>query len=150
MPTGVYIRTKPSKRKSIYHLKLRKAYWSMMDRCYLKTDISYYLYGGRGVEVCEEWKGKINVFCKWAMENGWRVGLRLDKDIKGNGLLYSPNTCTFVSPLVNGRNKRNTIRIMYKGEMKTLGEVSEMSGIRYRLIYYKYSRKEKQYYEQLL
>jgi hypothetical protein len=125
MPTGQYKR----KPKTIYPLKLRKAYWSMMDRCYLVTDIMYHLYGGRGVIVCDEWKGKINVFCKWAIENGWREGLQLDKDKKGNGLLYSPDTCCFLTPSENASFRQNSIKVFYEGNYRTISDISKILGI---------------------
>lgn len=138
MPTGHYKR----KSKTIYPLKLRKAYWSMMDRCYLKTYIDFHLYGGRGVIVCEEWKGNINVFCKWAMENGWQEGLQLDKDSKGNGLLYSPATCCFVTPKENSNNRHNNIKILHEGKLLSVPELSELTGIKTNTIYYRYNNKK--------
>lgn len=138
MPVGCYIRTKPNKRKSPYHLKLRKAYWSMMGRCYCPKDIGYNLYGGRGVVVCEEWKGKINVFCKWAIDNGWEIGLQLDKDKKGDGLLYSPDTCSFLTQTANMLYRRNTRRFIYNGEELTIRQISEKYGISQRKLNYIY------------
>jgi len=38
------------------------------------------------------------------------VGLQLDKDIIGNGKLYSPDTCVFVSPQVNSFIKSSGYR----------------------------------------
>lgn len=143
MPAGVYERRKDwvNPRKSPYHLKLRKAYWSMMDRCYLKTDIGYPLYGGRGCIVCDEWKGKVNVFCKWAMENGWSEGLQLDKDIKGTSLLYSPEYCSFVTPIENSRTKRNSRKIEYNGELLTVCQIHEKYGVKKRKLYYQIYNK---------
>ena len=68
-------------------------YTSMMNRCYtLKT----------GATVCDEWKQKPEVFCEWALENGYVKGLHLDKDVlceeKGiSPKIYSPETCIFIT-----------------------------------------------------
>ncbi|MCL4419179.1 hypothetical protein M1146_03700, partial [Patescibacteria group bacterium] len=75
-----------------------KSIWNnMISRCYNHRNISYKNYGYVGVEVCEEWRIDFYSFYNWAIENGWQKGLQLDKDIKGNGLLYSPDNCLFVT-----------------------------------------------------
>ena len=84
---------------------LYNVYNNMINRCYDTNNKSYNDYGARGVVVCDEWKNSIDNFYNWAIKNNWELGLHLDKDIKGNGFLYSPNTCTFVTPKVNS-NKR--------------------------------------------
>lgn len=126
MPTGHYKRTP----KTIYPYSLRAAYWSMMGRCYCKKNIGYHMYGGRGVTVCKEWKGKINVFCKWATENGWAIGLQLDKDKKGNGLLYSSETCCFITPVENSNNRRDNKKFLFNGDMLTLTQISRLCGVK--------------------
>ena len=51
--------------------------------------------------VCEEWKYFSN-FLNWCLENGYRKGLELDKDILDIGnKCYSPDTCVFVSHALN-------------------------------------------------
>lgn len=79
----------------------------MKARCYGKNSSSYKIYGLRGVRVCDEWRLDFKTFYDWCIKNGWEKGLQLDKDIKGNGLLYSPETCCFVSTAENCQNRRN-------------------------------------------
>ncbi len=116
-------------RKSIYPIKVRQIYDGMKRRCYLKEGKDYPNYGGRGVVVCDEWLNNRDSFFNWAVNNGWEEGLQLDKDIKGNGLLYSPETCCFVTPTVNHRHKRNIKRYLFNNEYLTLTEISERTGI---------------------
>lgn len=78
----------------------------MKARCRDKKHISYKNYGGRGVTVCEEWQKDFFAFYNWAISSGYKEGLKLDKDIKGNGLLYSPDTCLWVSNKDNVRASR--------------------------------------------
>lgn len=80
----------------------------MINRCYDVNHKGYKYYGAKGVRVCKKWKNNPNVFVKWAEENGWKKGLQLDKDIKGNGKLYSPRTCIFVTHYVNLMNRSCT------------------------------------------
>lgn len=104
-----------------------RVWTSMKDRCYIKKAIGYKDYGGRGVYVCPEWKHSFKMFYTWAVENGWKKGLRLDKDIipKKLGIpaiIYSPETCCFVTITENNRNKRNNHVVEIFGEKKCLSE----------------------------
>ncbi len=105
-----------------------KELW-VIGRCYKNNNKAYPIYGGRGVVVCDEWKNDRVAFMDWAVENGYQIGLQLDKDIKGDGFLYSPNTCCFVTSKENNNHKRKNVCIEYKGERKTLTQLFEISGI---------------------
>ena len=55
----------------------------------------------KGTWVCEEWKLFSN-FLNWCLENGYRKGLQLDKDIIDIGnKCYSPDSCVFVNNALN-------------------------------------------------
>ena len=78
----------------------------MKQRCYDKSDPLYRFYGERGVTVCEEWRQNFTAFYDWAMANGWKYGLQIDKDILCDRLgispkIYSPETCHFISKKEN-------------------------------------------------
>lgn len=112
---------------------------SIIQRCYNPNDPGYEIYGGRGVTMCEEWRNDFKKFYDWCIENGWQKGLVVDKDIlpKQNGvisLVYSPETCSIVTPAINSRNRSNTRFVAYKGVETTIGELSEMSGLSYQTI----------------
>lgn len=99
------------------------AVWcNMKNRCYNKKVKQYENYGGRGVIVCVEWVDDFNSFFQWAVSNGWEKGLELDKDIKGDGLSYSPSTCCFVTSKINSNNRRSNKIIKHNGEEKTLSQ----------------------------
>jgi len=86
--------------------KLDPAYraWSnMLNRCY--GDKERYL-GYIDVEVCKEWLQYEN-FKDWFYSNDWE-SKDLDKDIIGNGKLYSPETCCFVTRKVNNFIMKST------------------------------------------
>lgn len=102
---------------------------NMYSRCYNESVKSYKNYGGRGVKMCEEWKGSPEAFIKWGLANGWREGLECDKDIKGDGLLYSPDTCMFVTQKENSNNRRVSRKITFNGETKTLAEWADSIGM---------------------
>lgn len=80
-----------------------KCWIGIIYRCYYEKHCNYHRYGGRGVTVCREWLNFQN-FAEWyhkskpEEEGVWEV----DKDIKIDGnLIYSPDTCAFVSKCDN-------------------------------------------------
>lgn len=112
--------------------RLYKVYTSMIYRCYNKNNYQYYLYGSRGISVCEEWKKDFMNFYNWAMENGYNKNAKhgectLDRiDVNGN---YEPSNCRWINNKEQQRNKRNNTFITYKNETKCLSEWSEITGI---------------------
>lgn len=88
---------------------LSKILEGMKRRCYNEKSGSYKNYGGRGVVICNEWLSNTKSFIDWALDNGYKKGLQIDKDIKGNGFIYSPENCLFVTPKQNNRHKRNVL-----------------------------------------
>lgn len=118
-----YMRNKQTKHGLSKH-PLYNVHGNMIERCYNKDSISYGTYGAKGVRVCDEWRSDFVSFYNWCMNNGWVDGLQLDKDFNGTGLLYSPETCCFVTPKVNS-NRRCTSRfITFNNETKTLAQWS--------------------------
>jgi len=82
------------------------AIWkSMKSRCYRKKDKRYDRYGGRGITVCDEWRNNPEVFVRWSMENGYKIGLTIDR--RDNNLGYSPANCRFITAIENNRNSGN-------------------------------------------
>lgn len=132
-----------SKSNTKHNLKNHKLYgvWSAMKaRCYNKNTNQYKDYGGKGVIVCDEWKNDFLSFYYWSISNGWEKGLQIDKDIKGNGFLYSPQNCTYVNPKLNS-NKRITNRyIEYLWQRKTISEWADYFNISLKNLYQRLSR----------
>lgn len=100
--------------------KIYKVYHSMIDRCSNHNMPNFSHYGGRGIKVCEEWKNNFEQFYEWAINNGYREGLSIDRiDVNGN---YEPSNCRWVTTYVQNLNKRNSSFITYKGVRKTITE----------------------------
>lgn len=71
---------------------------SMIERCYSERElIEYPQY--KGCMVCEDWL-TFSKFRAW-MENQKWEGKHLDKDLLGDGKIYSPDTCCFLEPRTN-------------------------------------------------
>lgn len=90
---------KPTKSYQTWHNMLVRCY----DSNYHKLFPTY-----KQCTVCNEWKNFTN-FSEW-FEDNYQEGLVLDKDSKVAGnKIYSPETCTFISSLENGRLAKKDI-----------------------------------------
>lgn len=106
--------------------KLYEIWKSMKKRIRNKNCDFYKDYGGRGIEICDEWFVYEN-FRNWAFENGYKEGLSIErKDVNGD---YCPENCCWITKEEQADNKRNTIWIDYNGEKLTLKQWSEKLGI---------------------
>lgn len=120
---------------------LYEVWRGMKQRCYYPKAPMYYLYGGNGVVVCDEWLNDFKCFYDWAIANGWEKGLHLDKDKLSpfpTGKIYSPKFCCFLTPKENSRIRENVIRLEYKGEIRTLVEWSEILGLNFKRLRNRY------------
>lgn len=102
-------------------------YRNMLSRCYRKTNCRYPNYGGRGIEVCEEWKSSFQAFFD---DMGKRpIGLTLDRiDVNGN---YEPENCRWADLKTQARNKTGTVMVYLNGDRISLAEAAERTGIKY-------------------
>jgi hypothetical protein len=105
--------------------RLRNVYHQMMHRCFNPTHKSFHRYGGRGITVCEEWKGKMEDFIKWALANGWQYGLQIDR--RNNDLGYSPDNCHFVTRQVQRANydKVHESRVLTQAQLDRYADPTE-------------------------
>lgn len=105
---------------------------SMKQRCYYEKADNYANYGGRGIEVCEEWRNDFQAFYDWAMANGYnpnapKCGCTIDR-INSNGN-YEPSNCRWVGMVTQGNNRTNNHLISYNGEQLTVMEASRKYSI---------------------
>ena len=127
-----HFKKKPGKsilrRKNQTSIKIYECYRNMIQRCYNKQHPKYRFYGAKGVSVCKSWRDNYDNFKKWALDNGWEPGLQIDKDTIGNGKLYSPKTCCFLSRIDNNRTKKTGSFKMYfwKGKERSLKSICLM------------------------
>lgn len=128
----------------VYH-PLYGIFQKIKKRCYDHRDKSYYRYGGRGVRVCDEWLNDFMSFYNWAIENGWKKGMHIDKDKKSmkmgiKPLMYSPEMCSVVTPKENTRNRVSSKMIEYKGETKCVSEWADVLDIPVQRLYKRLSQ----------
>uniref|UniRef100_A0AB39ACE1 HNH endonuclease n=1 Tax=Klebsiella phage phiYH65 TaxID=3237693 RepID=A0AB39ACE1_9CAUD len=121
--------------------KLYNVWKAMRQRCNNPTCKDYPHYGGRGIQICEEWDDFEN-FYLWAVRNGYKEGLTIERKDVNKG--YNSENCTWMVNEKQSRNRTDTVKYEYQGKMCDIRELSEISGIPYltlkgRLFYYGWS-----------
>lgn len=118
--------------------RLYYAWSNMRKRCYQKQNAKYKSYGGRGVKVCSEWLHSFPAFRDWAIANGYKDNLTIDRiDTNGD---YEPSNCRWVTQKIQQNNRRNNHPIEFNGETHTMAEWAEITGIPYHTIKYRVKR----------
>ena len=129
-----YIRS--NKNRKDYHgfnkTKLYKCWSNMKSRCFNKNTKSYKDYGQRGITVCNDWLSFIN-FKNWALSNGYKEGCTIERiNVNDN---YCPANCKWIERKAQSWNRRDTRYITYKNISKSVGEWSDILGLKHYIIY---------------
>ena len=103
---------------------LYRVWCHIIDRCYnlIPEHINYRYYQGKGIKMCDEWKGNFKNFYDWSISNGWQKGLTIDRiDSNGN---YSPTNCQFLTKSDNSKKmiKDNPTYGKYNGNCSLTAE----------------------------
>lgn len=127
--------------------RLYRIYSGMHIRCENERDPHYRNYGGRGIDVCPEWSGKDGFFYfyKWAMENGYREELSIDRVDNDKG--YYPDNCRWATNKIQTDNKRTSKLYEYNGKMSNLSDIAKQVGITYGKLYLRVKNKGMTVYE---
>jgi RNA-splicing ligase RtcB len=131
--------TKSGSRERLYII------WTgMRERCYRESHQSFKYYGGRGIQVCEEWKGCFSIFRRWALENGYRSDKSIERiDVDGN---YEPANCKWATDKQQARNKgiaKNALLVVYDGKEMTLRDAAKLCRIGYTTLVKRYHAGER-------
>lgn len=79
------------------------AWVNMKQRCYNKNHPEYFRYGGRGIEVCEDWLTSYKNFLE---DMGVRPSTGHSIDREKNELGYTKDNCRWVDKTTQSYNQR--------------------------------------------
>ncbi len=107
----------------------------MKQRCYNAKAPNFKWYGGRGIKVCKQWKGSFVVFQKWALLNGYKKNLTIERvNVHGP---YSPKNCKWIPVSEQGNNRQHHVKV----NGKNLSQWSKELGISRTMLQSRYRRE---------
>lgn len=101
--------------------RLYRIWQNMKARCSensgFETQKNYRL---RGITMCSEWEANYSLFKEWALANGYRGDLTIDRRDNNKG--YSPNNCRWATRSQQSRNTRRNKILEAFGVTKSMAE----------------------------
>lgn len=101
---------------------------SMIDRCHNPRSKYLKNYGGRGIKVCERWRGE-NGFENFLFDLGKKPTQQhtIDRiDVNGN---YEPENCKWATKKEQARNRRNTVWLEVAGNRMCAADLHKATGL---------------------
>lgn len=125
-----YNETRKMSKNKVHGMSKTKLFYvwqGMQRRCYNPNVKEFKNYGTRGITVCQEWLDDFMAFYNWAMANGYKKGLSIDRiDVNGN---YEPSNCRWTDMKTQQRNRSNNHLLTFKDKTHCISEWSEITGI---------------------
>jgi hypothetical protein len=109
-----------------------RSWQAMKSRCFNQKDKAWHRYGGRGIGVCDEWKGDFNAFLEDM--GACPTGLTLDRiDNDGN---YGPSNCRWASRKKQAENRKGNLYVLDDGDRITIKELADRWGVPASTLYH--------------
>lgn len=135
MPDAVRARSTKhgmSSRKKNIRLNGYGQWIGMRSRCRNPNDPSYDRYGGRGIDVYDEWFESIDAFMAYI---GPRPSMRHTIDRIDNDKGYVPGNVRWATHVEQGRNRRTNRVVEYGGMARCVTEWATLLGIKAKVIF---------------
>jgi hypothetical protein len=126
-------KSNPNYKHGLTKTHLFQTWSNAKSRCSDPNSLPFKDYGGRGITVCEEWKNDFKAFYDWAMANGYKEGLTLDRIDNNQG--YSPDNCRWATVKEQSNNRRSNTFLVFCGERKTISQWADDTGISRETLY---------------
>ena len=76
---------------------------AMKERCYNPKSTSYNWYGGKGIQICDEWLDDFDKFYNWSINNGYKSNFSIDRIDNSND--YCPENCRWIDKKQQQKNQ---------------------------------------------
>ena len=123
------------KTHGLSHDKMYSKWSGIVQRCINPKAANYERYGGRGIDICDDWRNNPEHFIEWAYSNGYEDGLTLDR--KNNNKGYYPDNCRWITPREQQSNTRRNHNITRKGITNSIAEWSKLTGVNHETLRYR-------------
>lgn len=115
-----------------------QAWKDMNQRCYNPRSQRYKNYGGRGIEVCPQWRSNYLTFIN---DMGVKSpGYSLDRIDNNKG--YMPENCRWATSREQALNRRTNVRVSYQEVTLTIDEWSKKVGVSFSAMKKRFARWE--------
>ncbi len=120
-------------KRGLSNTRLHKTWDKMISRCTDKNCKSFADYGGRGIEVCDEWRTNFFAFRAWALISGYSDELTIDRI--DNSKSYCPDNCKWSDRHTQNRNKRSNIYVEINGKRMILKDWCREFNLSYKNVH---------------
>ena len=120
-------------KNRLYHI-----WYNMKQRCYNVNVKDYKYYGACGIKMCDNWKNDYQLFKKWAINNGYKDDLTIDR-INNDGN-YEPDNCRWLTIQEQQFNKRNTTYCEFDGVVQSIPKLCKKYKIDDEVVYHRIKR----------
>jgi len=127
--------TRRNKENAIHgksNTRLYTIYAGMKARCLKPNTNSYENYGEKGITICNEWLNDFMCFYNWAINNGYKENLSLERIDNNQG--YEPSNCKWIEKKLQSRNIKSNKMISFRGKTLCMAEWAEQLGINYNTL----------------
>lgn len=101
------------------------------SRCENPNSASYYLYGARGIRVCERWHD----FPKFFQDMGYKPSSAHSIERRDNNGPYAPDNCYWATAVEQARNRRTNVLLSFNGETKLMRDWARIFNIKHSVLY---------------
>jgi hypothetical protein len=116
------------RKHGMYATRVHRIWRGMMNRCYDARTLGYELWGGRGITVCERWRGK-HGFENFLADMGEPPSTKHSIDRIDNDGNYEPGNCRWATAKEQLRNRRTNWNVTFGGKTQCISAWVEELGI---------------------
>lgn len=127
-----------NKKQGYHGTRLYRIWTAMKSRCYNKNHKWYGRYGGRGIKICDEWINDFAAFREWAISNGYKDDLSIDRIDNDKG--YSPENCRWTNQEEQCSNTSRNRILTLNGKSQTMSQWAREIGVQPYEIYRRIER----------